>query len=65
MSVKEIKSAVNELSNEDLAQFAAWFAEYHTHAWDKQIERDLETGRLDKLLHEVDSEYEACEAKPL
>ena len=33
--------------------------------WDKQIEEDLETGRLDALLAEVDDEYEAGLAQPL
>jgi len=34
-------------------------------AWDKQIEDDLEAGRLDALLAEVDKEYEAELAQPL
>jgi hypothetical protein len=33
--------------------------------WDKQIEQDLETGRLDALLAEVDQEYAAGLGKPL
>lgn len=38
-------------------------------AWDKQIEDDLEAGRFDKLLKEVDDEYKQglttsfCEGK--
>lgn len=33
--------------------------------WDEQIEDDLESGRLDTLLAEVDAEYEAGLARPL
>lgn len=32
-------------------------------AWDKQIEDDLDAGRLDELLAEADEEYEAGQAK--
>lgn len=43
----------------------AWLEEYHAQAWDNQIEDDLETGRLDQLLSEVDREYDAGLGKPL
>jgi len=56
MSVDEIESAVAELSADDLARSSDWFGEFHAQAWDKQIESDLEAGRLDKLLGEVDAE---------
>lgn len=39
--------------------------EYNTSMWDQQIEHDLEAGRLDSLLAEVDAEYEAGVARPL
>jgi len=30
---------------------------YHAQGWDEQIEQDLDTGRLDALLEQVDEEY--------
>ena len=65
MSIQEIEAAITKLSAEDLAILASWFAEYRAQTWDKQIERDLDAGRLDALLAEVDAEYEAGQAKPL
>lgn len=65
MSIQEIEAAITKLSAEDLAILAAWFAEYRAQTWDKQIEHDLDAGRLDALLAEVDAEYEAGQAKPL
>ncbi|NOZ39600.1 MAG: hypothetical protein GXP24_05165 [Planctomycetes bacterium] len=65
MSVDEIESAVADLSADELAQFAAWFDEFHAQAWDHQIESDFAAGRLDALLKEVDTEYDAGKAKPL
>ena len=65
MSVKEIEAAITKLSPSDLAELAAWFADYHNQKWDQQIERDLDEGRLDNFLSEVEAEYQAGEAKPL
>lgn len=33
--------------------------------WDKQIERDVKAGKLDKLAQEAKREYEAGETTPL
>jgi hypothetical protein len=65
MSVEEIEAVIAQLSAEDLARFTAWFESYHERAWDKQIEADLEAGRLDAVLNEVDKEYESGLGKPL
>jgi hypothetical protein len=65
MSIKEIEIAITRLPAIDLAELMAWLENYHAQVWDKQIEEDLETGRLDALLAEVDQEYEAGLGKPL
>ncbi len=52
MSVKEVKIAIAQLSPKELAELMAWLEEYHAQIWDKQIEEDLEAGRLDALLAE-------------
>lgn len=65
MTVKDIEAAIIQLPAKDLAELMAWLKEYHARAWDQQIEDDLEAGRLDALLAEVDKEYEAGLAKPL
>lgn len=65
MSVTEIKAAISELGPEDLGKLITWLEAYQAKAWDAQIENDLESGRLDKVLAEVDKEYEAGLAEPL
>ena len=65
MTIQEIEGAITQLPAKELAELMAWLQEYHTQAWDKQIEDDLEVGRLDALLAEVDKEYEAGLAQPL
>lgn len=41
LTIEEIKSAITQLPQHDLAQLAAWFKEFRTRAWDKQTEDDL------------------------
>jgi BioD-like phosphotransacetylase family protein len=59
MSIKELEKAIMNLSVKELSELTAWLIEYHQQVWDRQIEEDLEGGRLDALLDEVDGEYEA------
>ena len=65
MSVTEIESAIRQLPASDLAELMAWLEEQHEQVWDQQIEADLEAGRLDALLAEVDKEHQAGLARPL
>ena len=65
LSIKEIEIAITQLPATELAELMAWLENYHAQMWDKQIEEDLEAGRLDALLAEVDKEDEAGLGQPL
>ena len=65
MSIAEIEAAIIRLPAKDVAALMTWLEDYHARLWEKQIEDDLETGRLDGLLADVDEEYEAGSAQPL
>lgn len=65
MSVQEIESAIVQLSRDELSHLMRWFEDYYAQVWDQQIEDDLELGRLDVLLAEVDAEYELGLTQPL
>jgi len=65
MSVQEIETAITQLSNTEVDTLLTWLEEYHARLWDEQIEQDVEAGRLDELLKQVDEEYEAGLSKPL
>lgn len=65
MIITELEQAVTQLSEQELARFRAWFDEYYAQLWDKQIEKDAKSGRLDKLIAEVNEEYNAGLSKPL
>ena len=63
MSINEIQKAIRDLSFEELARFREWFEEYYAEVWDKQIETDAKSGRLDKLIAAVDKESKAGSRK--
>ena len=56
MTLTEIEQAIAELSPQDYNRFREWFEEYDAQMWDKQIEEDAKSGRLDRLLAEVEEE---------
>jgi hypothetical protein len=58
MSIVEIESAITQLPPQEVAELMAWLQIYHEQTWDKQIEGDLEAGRLDSLLADV--EHDCC-----
>ena len=51
--IEKIEQEIQTLSPEELAQLRAWFLEYDWAAWDRQIERDSQAGRLDALADKV------------
>lgn len=65
MSVSEIEAAITRLPAEKVRELKVWFADYYNRLWDRQIEADLESGKLDGILAEVDAEIESGLVKPL
>ena len=59
MSLSEIKTAVRELSPKDLAELAAFVREQDNAAWDKEMEEDAASGKLNFLFDEAERERAA------
>jgi hypothetical protein len=51
--IEEIENAVVSLPVEEYRQFREWFLERDWTQWDKQIEADSESGKLDFLVKEA------------
>ena len=64
-TVEDIEKAVERLSPGNLAKFRAWFEEFEASRFDRKIERDAQTGRLDKLADEALREFRAERAREL
>jgi hypothetical protein len=47
--IEKIEQDVQALSPDELAEFRAWFLEHDWAAWDRQLEQDVQNGKLDAL----------------
>ena len=65
MLLKQIEEQVTQLSPEELKQFSAWFDEYMSDEWDRQIERDEASGKFDKIIKHLDANFEGGLCTPL
>ena len=62
--IEKIEQDVQMLSPDELAEFRAWFLEYDWAAWDRQIERDSQAGRLDDLAAKALRDHAAGKTTP-
>ena len=63
--VKSIEKAVEALPAAELAEFRHWFAEFDAAAWDRQIEHDAVSGKLDALAAEALADHGVGAAREL
>jgi hypothetical protein len=63
--VQQLEQQVQTLSEEELAQFRAWFLEFDWAAWDRQFERDVSAGALDALAEKALRDHKAGKSTPL
>jgi hypothetical protein len=54
--IEEIKSAIVSLPANEYRKFRDWFLERDWEQWDKQIQVDSESGKLDFLVKEAKDE---------
>ena len=63
--LEQIERAVAALSAEELRRFNQWFKRFQSRQFDEQIERDISSGRLDKIGRRALSDHKAGRTKPL
>lgn len=49
MTIEDIEKAISKLSPRELDRFRAWFEEFQAARFDQKIERDAQSGKLDRL----------------
>lgn len=63
--VETIEHQIQELSNDDLAKFRVWFAEFDAEIWDRQFEADVKAGKLDALAEKALKQHAEGRTKTL
>ncbi|MEM6614350.1 MAG: hypothetical protein AAF652_19295 [Cyanobacteria bacterium P01_C01_bin.72] len=61
----EIEQAIKELPTKEARQLAGWLNKYLDDAWDRQMQADLSTGKLDKFIAKAESEIETNQVRDL
>jgi hypothetical protein len=63
--VAKLEKEVQQLSRDELSAFRDWFREYDSDAWDREIERDILAGRLERLAEEAIAAHKAGRTKEI
>lgn len=63
--LEKIENEISSLSNEDFRKLADWIAERREAMWDRQIEADAESGKLDALAGEALLAHRSGRTRPL
>jgi hypothetical protein len=58
-TVEQIEAAIQKLPREDFFRLHKWVRDRFDDEWDKQIEEDARSGRLDHAAQEALAEYRA------
>lgn len=64
-TLPEIEAAIKQLSEGDVRQLSAWLQEYLDEMWDMEIEADLVSGKLDKLIAKAEADIAANKVRSL
>ncbi len=65
MTITEIESAIEKLPPSEVSKLSEWFAEFEARVWDRQIERDLQSGKLRSLIEEAEADFAKGKCQPL
>jgi hypothetical protein len=57
--IENIEHEIQGLSPSELAAFRKWFREFDAEAWDRQIEEDIQAGKLDTLADAAIKSFES------
>ena len=63
--IESIERDVEQLDDQAFAAFREWFLAYENTRWDRQIEADAPSGKLDSLVQEALTAHRAGKSTPL
>ena len=65
ITLLEIETAIKQLPEGDIRQLSGWLQAYMDEMWDRQIEADLVSGKLDHLIDRAEADIAANKIKDL
>lgn len=64
-NIELIERDIEQLDDKSFATFREWFLAYGNARWDRQIEKDSDSGNLDSLVEEAHVAHRAGKSTPL
>lgn len=61
----EVEAAIKQLPENEIRDLAKWLQDYLDEIWDRQIESDLASGKLDHLIAQAEADIAANNLKDL
>lgn len=61
----EIESAIKQLPESEARNLAKWLEEYLNERWDRQLEADLASGKLDHLIAQAEADIATNKVRDL
>ena len=63
--VEKLEQDIQKLDRQELAHLREWFRKFDSSEWDRQIEKDVQCGKLDVLAKEALIAYKTGKIKEL
>ncbi|PSB24802.1 hypothetical protein [Stenomitos frigidus] len=61
----DVEAAIKQLPEREVRDLAKWLQDYLNEIWDRQIEADLASGKLDHLMAQAEAEIAAESVRDL
>lgn len=65
IKIQLLEREIKNLDPVNLALFRDWFRKYDSDAWDRQIEDDARSGKLDKFAKKAISDHKSGKSREL
>ncbi len=53
IAIENIEDQIRNMNQDELARFRDWFLKFDSRQWDEKIERDTQSGKLDKIAEQA------------
>ena len=63
--LEALEEEIKKLAPEELAQLREWLLEHEADEWDREIERDASSGKLDKLFEKSLADHRAGKSREI
>jgi hypothetical protein len=63
--VEQLEQEIGKLSAQEFAQLRAWMMERDWTGWDRQIEADSASGKLDAMMRQAIEDHAAGKSRPI